>query len=173
MYDPIAEVMLAIPPPRPPDPGPFASTIFNDHRTQMSALGEDVLPDPQGRVWFSQGDGYLYNGQHPNHSRVVCLDPNQSGAYRFEVYNIPGDQNEIIGLAYDSHRDWIWVANGGFNSGAHLIGFAPDLIPHRNHFDFSSSLKHQVCTPGLPTDPCYHVYELPNLTAQHCIFIGG
>lgn len=152
--------------PKPPGPGPFATTIFADRRTQTSSLGEDVLIDPLGRVWFTQGGGYLYSGVHPNHSRIVCLIPDAPGGPEYRVYNVPGDQNEVFGLAWDPQRQWIWFANGGFTSGAHLVGFDPEKIAWRNHFDFSTSLWHQVCTPGNPDDACYHLYPLPNPTAQ-------
>ena len=159
-------VVTGLPIPKPPNPGPFASTIFGDHRTQTSALGEDVLVDPHGRVWFTQGGGYLYSGIHPNHSRVVCYDPAAPAGSEWRVYNVPGDWNEVMGLAWDPLREWVWFTNGGLDSGAKIAGFDPEKIPFDNHFDFSTSLLHQVCTPGAPTDPCYHVYFLPNPTAQ-------
>ncbi|MDP7061631.1 MAG: hypothetical protein QF489_01700 [Planctomycetota bacterium] len=152
--------------PQPPPPGPFASTIFADNRTQMSILGEDVLVDPQGRIWFSQGGANLYSGIHPNHSRIVCVLPDEPSGPEFRVYNMPNDWNEVIGLAWDPTRDWLWFAEGSLASGSRIVGFDPELIPWDNHFDFSTSLSHQVGTPGLPTDPVYHYYDVPNPTAH-------
>ncbi len=152
--------------PYPPGPGPFASTIFNDHRTRTSALGEGVIVDPMGRVWFSEGGGYLYSGAHPNHSRIICMLPDEPGGPEFRVYNVPGDWNEAMGLAWDSTRNWIWFAQGGLDAGAKVVGFDPELIPWDNQFDFSTSLDHLIGTPGDPGDAVYHFYDVPNLTAQ-------
>ncbi len=164
--DPIAGVVNGLAIPRPPAPGPFATTIFNDHRTQTSVLGEDVLIDPQGRVWFTQGGGYLYSGEHANHSRIVCFDPDGEPGNEWRVYNMPNDWNEIIGLAWDETRGRMWVAQGGLEAGALIASFDPEKIPYDNHFDFSSSLSHQICEKGEPTDDCYRVYRLPKGSYQ-------
>src|SRR5690606_5559783 len=121
--DPRTGVVQGMPIPKPPDPGPFASTIFSDHRTQTSVLGEDIIVDPQGRVWFTQGGGSLYSGQHPNHSRIVCFDPDAAPDEQYRVYNMPGDWNEIIGLAWDEHRQRMWVAQGSLEKGPKLASF--------------------------------------------------
>jgi len=165
-FDPATGVVRGLAIPRPPDPGPFASTIFRDHRTQTSVLGEDVIVDPLGRVWFTQGGGYLYSGENPNHSRVVCYDPDAEPGQEWRIYNMPGDWNEIIGLAWDESRGRMWVAQGGLETGPILASFDPERIPFDNHFDFSQSLLHQVCEEGEPTDDCYRVYRLPERSRQ-------
>lgn len=165
-FDPQTEIVEGLPIPKPPNPGPFASTIFSDHQTQTSILGEDLIIDPQGRVWFTQGGGALYSGAHPNHSRIVCFDPSLSGEQAYRIYNLPGDWNEIIGLAWDEGRGRMWVAQGGLEWTPRLISFDPDRIPFDNHFDFSESLLHQICPPGAPDDDCYRVYDLPE-TSLH------
>ncbi|MFQ5870296.1 MAG: T9SS type A sorting domain-containing protein [Candidatus Zixiibacteriota bacterium] len=161
VLDPSLGEVRGLPIPKPPDPGPFASTMFGDHRTQMSILGEDIIVDPQGRIWFTQGGGHLYFGIHPNHSRIVCFDPNGLPGERYRVYNVPGDWNEVIGLAWDPIRERMWFANAGMEIGAHIVSFDPERIPYDNHFDFSEALWHQVCQQGQPDDSCYHVYPLP------------
>ncbi|KAA3614282.1 MAG: hypothetical protein DWQ01_00850 [Planctomycetota bacterium] len=166
MLDPAVGSVTGLPIPKPPNPGPFASTIFSDHRTQTSSLGEDILVDPQGRVWFSQGGGYLYSGAHPNHSRVVCYDPAAPAGTEYRVYNLPGDWNEAIGLAWDSARGRMWVTNGGLTSGAKIASFDPEQLPWDNHFAFDVSLKNQICRPGNPISDCWQVFELPNPTSQ-------
>ncbi len=166
MLDPAVGAVVGLPIPKPVAPGPFASTIFADKRTQMSTLGEDILVDPRGRVWFSQGGGYLYSGAHPNHSRVVCYDPAAPAGSRYRVYNVPGDWNEVIGLAWDEPRGRMWLANGGLSSGAKIASFDPEQVPWSNHFAFNQNLNHQVCAPGAPTTDCWQVFELPNPTAQ-------
>lgn len=165
-FDPATGVVQGLSIPRPPDPGPFATTLFRDHRTQMSMLGEDVLVDPRGRVWFSQGGGYLYSGEHPNHSRVVCYDPDAEPGAQWRIYNMPGDWNEIIGLAWDEARGRMWVAQGGLEAGPKIASFDPERIPFDNHYDFSRSLLHQICEEGQPTEDCYRVYRLPERSLQ-------
>jgi len=152
--------------PQPPGPGPFASTIFGDHPTQMSTLGEDVLVDPLGRVWFSQGGANLYSGAYPNHSRIVCLLPDAPGGPAFRVYNLPSDWNEVIGLTWDPVRNWIWFAEGSLAAGSRIAGFDPELLPWDNDFDFQTSLQHLVGTPGLETDPVYHYFDVPDQGAH-------
>ncbi len=165
-FDPGTGVVQGLAIPRPPDPGPFASTIFRDHRTQTSVLGEDVIVDPQGKVWFTQGGGYLYSGEHPNHSRIVRYDPEAPPGQEWRVYNMPGDWNEIIGLAWDARRGRMWVAQGGLEAGPKIASFDPERIPFDNHFDFSRPLLHQICEEGQPTDDCYRVYRLPERSLQ-------
>ncbi|NOG54416.1 MAG: hypothetical protein HND57_08830 [Planctomycetes bacterium] len=161
--DPAAGIVEGLAIPKPPDPGPFATTLFSDRRTQMSTLGEDIIVDPQGRVWFTQGGGYLYGGVNPNHSRIVCYDPNNA---EYRVYNMPGDWNEIIGIAWDETRERMWVAQGGLEKGPKLASFDPEAIPWDNHFDFSQSLDYQVCDFGEPWEDCYQVYDLPETSFQ-------
>ncbi|TAH34312.1 MAG: hypothetical protein EYC70_15290 [Planctomycetota bacterium] len=166
MLDPAVGAVQGLQIPKPPDPGPFATTIFGDHRTQMSTLGEDIFVDPDGRVWFSQGGGYLYQGLWPNHSRIVCFDPAAPPGFEFRVYNLPGDWNEVIGLAWDEVRERIWFTEGGLVSGAKIGTFDPERVPWDNHFDFSTSLDHLLCPPGGSWDDCICIYLLPNPTAQ-------
>lgn len=160
--DPATGVVTAIPIPRPPNPGPFASMIFGDHRTQTSTLGEDVLVDPRGCVWFTQGGGSLYSGAFPNHSRIVRYDPAAPAGAEFRVYNVPGDWNEVIGLAWDEARQRMWFANAGLDCGARVASFDPERIPWDNHFAFDRPLLDQLCAPGAPVGDCYQVFELPN-----------
>jgi streptogramin lyase len=162
VLDPAVGEVRGLPIPKPPDPGSFATTLFGDHRTQTSTLGEDIMVDPRGRVWFTQGGGHLYSGAHPNHSRIVCFDPGALPGERFCVYNMPGDWNEVIGVTWDPHRQRIWFTNAGMDIGAKIVSFDPEAIPYDNHFDFSRPLRHQVCKPGEPDDSCYHVYPLLN-----------
>jgi streptogramin lyase len=155
-------VVTGLDTPKPPGPGPFASTIFSDHQSQTSVLGEGVMVDPLGRIWFTQGGGSLYGGIHENHSRIVCVLPDAPGGLEFRVYNVPNDWNEVIGLTWDPTRNWVWFAQGSLSQGSRIVGFDPELIPWDNQFDFSTSLQHQVGEPGLPSDPVFHFFDVPN-----------
>lgn len=161
--DPAEGAVTGIKAPASPDPGPFAMS-WEDTPTQMSSLGEDVLVDPRGRVWFTEGGAYLYTGAYPNHSRVVCYDPAAEPAQRFRVYNVPGDWNEVIGLAWDEGRGRIWFSQGGLVAGAKLYSFDPDRVPWDNSFDFSTSLDYLVNPPD--PDEGYRVYGLPDPLVQ-------
>ena len=162
MLDPAVGVVEQFMIPVYDSPGPFAITLFGDAQTTTSVLGEDVLVDPYGRVWFTQGGQSLYGGVHGNHSRVVCVIPDAPGGPEFRAYNVPGRSNEVVGLAWDPVREWIWFTQASFVEGAALVGFDPEVIPYDNFFDFQSSLDHLAAYPGDPQDPVFHFYMLPN-----------
>lgn len=168
--DPGATSPRAIAIPRPPDPGPFAvffDELFGqrdvDSRTQTSVLGESIIVDPRGIVWFSQGGGSLYertsDGKrvHPNHSRIVRYDP---ATAQLQVFNVPGDRNEVVGLAWDEPRGRLWFAEGGRTGGGAITSFDPTRVPSDNAFDFSASLDHLV-NPADPQDG-YRRFVLPD-----------
>lgn len=143
---------VALDVPHPADPGPFAvffEELFGqqnvDARTQTSVLGESIIVDPSGFVWASEGGGLLYDKAYPNHSRILRHDP-RDGSFR--VYNVPGDRNEVTGLAWDAARGWIWFAEG---KGGAITGFDPARAPWDNGFDFSTSLDAYV-NPANPAD---------------------
>jgi streptogramin lyase len=166
-FDPHTGRVSAIPIPRPTMPGPFALALLGiDTRTQVSGFGEDILVDPGGLVWFTQGGGYLYRGKHPNHSRVVRYDPKAPEQDRFRVYNVPGDGNQVIGLAWDARRGRLWFAEGGLDRGRKIVSFDPHRVRWDNTFDFSRSLDDQICRSGGPYDTCFRVYELPEGSRQ-------
>jgi streptogramin lyase len=162
MLQPPAPSLALIDAPTPPDPGPFATRIGGaDKNTHFSELGEDVIVDPKGRVWLTEGGGLLYDGPLPNHSRVVGYDPSAPAANRFRVYNLPGDHNEIIGLAWDSARNRLWLAQGNLQTGPRLLSFDPEQTPFDNTFDFSQPLD-SLLHSALDANPTgYRVYPLP------------
>jgi len=166
-FDPGLGSVFGISIPRPPMPGAFALSILgNDIRTQMSGLGEDVIVDPAGSVWFTEGGGYLYRGRHPNHSRVVRYDPKAPEPDRFRVYNVPGDWNQVTGLAWDARRARLWFAEGGLDRGRRIVSFDPEHVRWDNTFDFSRPLDDRICRSGGPYEDCFRVYELPEGSRQ-------
>jgi streptogramin lyase len=166
-FNPATGRVNGIPIPRPAGPGPFALSILGaDIRTQICGAGEDIIVDDGGRVWFTQGGGYLYDGKHPNHSRVVRYDPEAPEGNRFRGYNVPGNNNQVIGLGWDSRRGRLWFTEGGLDHGPKIVSFDPEHVPWNNTFDFSSPLDDQICRPDGPYDACFRVYELPEGSKQ-------
>lgn len=166
VLEPTATALALINAPAAPGPGPFATRIGGaDKKTHFSELGEDVLVDSKGRVWLSEGGGLLYDGPLPNHSRVLCYDPAAPDTSRLRIYNLPGDHNEIIGMAWDAAGGRLWLAEGGLKAGPKLLSFDPEQTPFDNMFDFSrplDSLLHSV-RDASPTG--YRVYPLPAKSA--------
>ena len=149
-----------------PQPGsPFGYFNGSDYSTPISSLGEDAVVDPAGNIWFSQGGSLLYPGTHPNHSRIVRFTP-QTGAFRY--YNVPGNDNEVIGLAYDAPRGRVWFGSvSGVSGPAKLTNFDPATTPWDNQlgaWDTGSgapSLQSYVCAPGQTTGCYFTQYSLP------------
>jgi hypothetical protein len=114
-------------PPQVAGPGIFAwdTPVFGDSRTRNAILGEDIIVDPAGRVWASEGGAAPYNGIHPNHARIIMYDP-AAGVIR--VLNIPGDRNGVFGLAWDGVRNKIWFTE---SRRSMRIGFAPEVVAYR------------------------------------------
>lgn len=158
MYSPTTNTVSRVQVPYPAGPGPFAGGGAT--QTQTSFMGEDTLIDPKGRVWFSLSGAYMYKGTAPNHSRLVSYDPANGS---FKIYNLPGDQNEAWGMAWDAPRNRMWVThNATLGRPAKLVSFNPDNIPYDNTFDFSTSLDHQICSGSGSDANCYHEYPLPS-----------
>lgn len=133
-FDPAAGKVVALPVPGAPEPGIHATTIFGDHRTTMTMCGEDIAVGPDGVVWWTEGGGYLYEGQHPNHSRIVAYDP---ATKEFRAFNVPGDRNEVIGLAWDAKRGCVWFTQGALQAGAKLWRLDPSEAVSDLTFDFA------------------------------------
>jgi hypothetical protein len=154
-----------------------------DYAVTMSQYGEDVQVDENGSAWFTEGGGgYETPLVSPvaNHSRIVRIDP--AALSTPLVYNIPGDNNQITGLAFDSdpenvEPDRIWFSTvhrdpNGFNGypgvfPAKLVSFHPKesseagISPMVN-FDFS--------TAGLSCNkPSGDVGTCSNVPSRSCI----
>ena len=112
------------------DPGPFATRLYGGARTFVSELGEDILVDPAGRVWLTQGGGFLYGGPHPNHSRILSYRPAGPGEPDggFRTWTVPGDRNEVKGIEWDPVRRRIWFSEGSASWPARLTSFDPERV---------------------------------------------
>ena len=94
---------------------PINGTPFrhNNRATNISMLGESVKVADDGTVWFTQGGEHLGSAGTKNHSRVGRYNP---GKNAFQMYNMPGNRNEVAGLWVDEARGWIWITEAGFAS---------------------------------------------------------
>jgi hypothetical protein len=162
--------------PLAPLPGPFRLCSTACSRTNIAQAGEDAAVDTMGRVWFTEG-GFepTGDGGSPNHSRIVAFDPTDSSV---RLYNIPGDHNSIIGIAWDGQRKRIWFAQsrspifsppGGAVTPARLTSFDPERIPHGTDpvFDFSTTATCNASggTPGTCSNASWHRC----LTVDDCV----
>jgi len=166
-YIPPDSSFVDLPIPQADGPGIFASTIFSDHQTHMSSLGEDIITDTNGDIWLTQGGGYLYSGIHPNHSRVLRYDldrPNPDE--RFDCYNVPTDWAEVMGVMWDEDRHRVWFTMGGLVEGNAVVSFDPDQIESDCYFDFSDSIDSLICPYEGPYEDCFRYYEIPKLASQ-------
>jgi streptogramin lyase len=180
VWEPQTQAVREISIPLPAGEGPYATIYLGtDARTGISVYGEDILVDPHGYVWFTEG-GDLYSGKYPDHSRIVRYDPNTG---EFRVYNIPGDRNLVVGMAYDTKRNRIWftsathnkevyIENGTYNQvdglvGSKLTSFDPERVSYGNGttFDYSSASKNNICKQNESDASCYHEYPIPIFTA--------
>jgi len=133
----------------------FATMTFGDGATDVSVLGEDIEVGPNGAIWFTEGGGSLYSGVFPNHSRIVRFDPDSE---EFAAFNVPGDGNEVIGMAFDD-QGTIWFAQAGQDQAA-IVNFDPSAVQPDNLFDFSTSLDDQLCD-DIPAG-CFRSFPLDN-----------
>jgi len=118
---------------------------YGDLQKRFAALGEDIIVDTLGRVWFSESGSAPYDGVHQNHSRIVMFDP---GTQQFQAYNVPGDNNGVYGLAWDATWQRIWFTQGRRSirdangvehvaQRARITSFLPAYTPHDNFFAFT------------------------------------
>ncbi len=134
--------------------------LGQDLATNISQNGEDVQVDRNGRAWFSEGGAWLFERSATswldNHSRIVRFDATGTA---LTEYNVPGDNNQIMGLALDpdpsgNGPDLVWYSTidrdpygwRNYNNGFHtrLVSFHPQEttengIAASNDFDFTTA----------------------------------
>jgi streptogramin lyase len=146
---------LAIP--QAPGVGIFADIVLGDHQSRTSGLGEDIDVDAEGNVWFTEGGGFLYDGEFPNASRVVRYDPE---ADSFSCYTSPVDNAQVIGVLVDEARDLVWYTEGGADGDA-ISAFDPQSASNDCLYDPSSGQSGApLCAEGAPITDCHRRFEL-------------
>jgi streptogramin lyase len=91
--------------PRGPTENIFAAHFVADNPTRLSMLGESIVVDPSGRTWATEGGWMLYAGVHPNHSRIVMLEPDGGTP---QIWPVPGDDNSVVGMTYEPATGSVW-----------------------------------------------------------------
>jgi hypothetical protein len=83
--------------------------------SESTALGERVIWTGE-YVWFTQGGALGDPCPVANHSRLVRFDPggvddpHTEGDDRFCVVAVPGNDNNVVGIAHDPSTDRIWFS---------------------------------------------------------------
>jgi NHL repeat len=173
--------------PLSPLPGIFAQRLFGDSPTQTSILGEDVLIDPQGTAWFTEGGALNYGGTNPNHSRILAYNP---VAQTFKAYDIPGDNNEVIGIAWDAARHRMWFTSSGRSKSvdpgspgatctilgctatavpSRIVSFDPANIPTDNAFAFPTTGLTCNGVSSSSVGTCSNVPSRGCITVNDCV----
>jgi len=147
----------------PTDTGtdPFAYCFSNCRpASASSALSEQIIY-ANGLIWFTQGGWPFYDCSvshsqrtcPPNHSEVVAFNPTTNN---FCSYLVPGDNNEVMGLAATGTApdDDIWFVESNIEGGKpNLDYFNPaevgDGCPGTTSESYSlSGLVHRIIWPG-------------------------
>jgi streptogramin lyase len=161
--------------PQAAGPGIFAQTTFGDTPSHIATLGEAITVTPDGRVWFTESGPSPYNGTNPNHSRVIAYDPETRA---MSVYNVPGDGNGVIGVAWDAARGRIWFTQArrsvlvGLEHvialEARLTSFDPQRIPPDPTFAFAP-VETCVVPGGETVGACSATTTRACLTDHDCV----
>ncbi len=178
VWEPSTSRARAIPIPRP-DEKLFTSVFGkNEVRTGTSGNGEDIMVDPEGKVWFTEGGQAPYGGKYPNHGRLVRYDPRSPEGQRYRVYNLPGDNNQPIGIAFDTKRRRVWFASAERKISWYIVNgkltqdttpitvtlssFDPDRVPYNTGttIDYSPASRKMVCS-DTRNDRCFREYRVP------------
>jgi hypothetical protein len=152
---------------------PYAMKMFKDDvPTSISALGERVI-DTGSAVWYTQGGGLFYNGVYPNHSTLIKVDYRHDDGStgpadnRVCAIDVPGDDNQVVGIAYDQTTNRVWFTESHTGHTSALDWFVDDgSIPCDNNLDYTnlsavaavSAANH--CTLATQTG-CIHQILLP------------
>ena len=150
---------------------PFAVPMFGGVRSTHSAYGERVIRVGQ-YVYATQGgwETAVGNPPLPNHSRIVRYDtqgaddPNTLTDDRFCMYNMPENNNTVIGITWDGTR--IWYLEQRVESRQSVLGsFNPNELPCENFLNYEdeqavADSAHQYCT-SWPATACIRKITLP------------
>jgi len=141
-YDPARSAVVPALYPEPMDPSPFR-TCFGTNCVPSSSPsgGEGVVVDDLGRIWMPESGPA--EGPPRDHGRVLMYDPTNA---QVRVYNLPGDQNGFLGIAWDARRRRVWVSQTdslSYGPGSTLVSFDPERVPFER-FGWTPGLEGQT-----------------------------
>ncbi|MCH8010138.1 MAG: hypothetical protein IIC91_14890 [Chloroflexi bacterium] len=111
--------------PQAEGPGIFALNLQGDHRSRISWIAAGITVEDSGVVWFTQGGAGFYEGTHLNTSRLVRYSP---GNGTFSCYIVPTDNAQVMDVLMDEERGMVWYTETGFEAGAAISGFRPEML---------------------------------------------
>ena len=124
------------PVPQADGPGLFVWLDTPIHPTRDSMMGEDIVVDVRGDVWFTQGGTGYYDGMLTNPSRIIRYSP---GSGQFRCYVAPVDNAQVIGVEIDEARGVAWYAESSLTDGNAITSF-----------DFNNAPSDCFWTPAAP-----------------------
>lgn len=138
--------------------------------TAISVLGERIIARGNA-VWFTQG-GDLLHESAGNHSRLIRFDrlasddPATPDDDRLCAVHVPGDRNEVIGIAADGDR--IWFAESRFFGGPAGLGWFVDdgqvrcdnTLDYQDQAAVDAAAARTLCTEP-DQQGCIHRVPLP------------
>ena len=153
---------------------PFLGRSLKGERQQVnfSTLGEEVIADEQGRIWFAQGGINTTALDLTNYSRVISFHPPDSkdGDGEFCVYNIPDDNAEVLAVAWDADRGLLWFAQSSIHDGVGaIVSFKPsEMTTCSNSYTWELNSQGEPLTDfdygycdSPDTQGCFTKYALP------------
>jgi streptogramin lyase len=137
--------------------------------------GEQVIVDRKGRVWSTEASNvFCPCSTMPNHSRILMLDPRSpESVTNPRVFNVPGNNTLVVGLAYDQRRRRVWFTEARGAMAAGLASFDPALgnLSADNRVDCPWPGTCDFGTAGLTCETrCSNAPARSCVTANDCQF---
>jgi len=139
-----------------PQPFPIFTLPSTGSSSYLSGLGEDLEIDDDGKIWFTQGGGYLYKGNGLNTSRIVEYDPVSDTSH---CYILPVNNAQIFGIFLDGEE--VYVSAGGQINGNFIARFKPETfigtLSNCDEYTYAG-----FCSED-EVSQCFRRYDLPTL----------
>jgi len=179
-FDPDREEVLPAPFPMPMTPAPFQVCLYGACVDSLfPSAGEAIAVDDDGRIWMPESGGA--DGPR-DHARVVMYDPPNATV---RLYNLPGDHNCPMGIAWDASRRRIWLSQTNsltYGNGSTLLSFDPERVPFETFawntaappptlastFDFSTTA---TCdrSPSADSGACSNAPDHACVSVEDCV----
>jgi hypothetical protein len=147
--------------------------------SESTALGERVVWTGE-HAWFTQGGVFGDPCEVANHSRLVRFDPtgvddpHTEGDDRFCVVAVPGNDNNVVGVAHDPVTDRVWFTELDIEpdtGGGRLGWLDEDDVPCENGLDYEDPAA--VAAAESRSACCLHWIDLGESHPTHVVVGGG